>query len=181
MSCQFWTGPKQRRLGLTAPLCHSSDFACACQPSHPSVRKECCNASDADKRWDGVLAWPWRSWGLEGQGKIQMVADPCCAALCWHWAHRWPLKWERCSFILGGSHVGLRSVNKGSGAALQHFFLTNRRESQHAHAKSELRHADAKSESALVWSGPELAAHVGKETYVVITNFVDTSLCKVLI
>ena len=54
-------------------------------------------------------------------------------------------------------------------------------ESQHAHAKAELRHADAKSESALVRSGPELAAHVGKETYVVMTNFVDTSLCKVLI
>ena len=112
MSCQFWTGPEQRRLGLTAHLCHSSDFACACQQSHPSVKKECCNASDADKRWDGVLAWPWRSWGWEGQGKIQMVADPCCAALCWHWAHRWPLKWERCSFILGGSRVGLRSMNK---------------------------------------------------------------------
>ena len=73
---------------------------------------------------------------------------------------------------------------RGRGAVAvktHHSFFTNRREGRHAYAKSEMRHADAKSESALVWSGPELAAHVGKETYVVMTNFVDKSLCKVLI
>ena len=45
----------------------------------------------------------------------------------------------------------------------------------------ELGHVDAKSESGSVWTGPQLAAHVEKEGYIVLPSFMDTSNCEALV
>ena len=51
----------------------------------------------------------------------------------------------------------------------------------HADAKSELGHVDAKSKSGSVWTGPQLAAHVEKEGYIVLPSIMDTSNCEALV
>ena len=83
------------------------------------------------------------------------------------------------SFFIGGCLADAKSEPEDAESEPVH--ADAKSEPGHVDAKSELGHVDAKSESGSVWTGPQLAAHMEKEGYIVLPSFMDTSNCEALV